>query len=115
MPLNAAAAIEDGVVEIHTTFGSRDAAAACAARLVAERLAACVQVEGPLLSTYHWRAVVETGEEWRCTCKTTRARRDDCVAAIIDRHPYETPQVTILAVAATAAYAAWVRSSVEPP
>lgn len=114
MPSTDAAAIVPGVVEIRTTFASREDAAACAARLVAERLAACVQVDGPLLSTYRWQSAVESSEEWRCTCKTTGGRRDACVAAIVAWHPYETPQVTVVAVAATAAYVAWVQSSVEP-
>lgn len=107
--------IESGLVEIRTTFGSRAAADACAGRLVADRLAACVQVEGPLASTYAWQGGVETAEEWRCTCKTTTDRRDDCVAGILAAHDYDMPQVTIVPLEATAAYAAWVRTSVEKP
>lgn len=102
-----------GVVEIRTTFGSRDEASACGSRLVAGRWAACVQVEGPLLSTYRWRTAVETAEEWRCLCKTTSARAAACIAAIIEQHPYEIPQVTVTPVEATASYAAWVEASVE--
>jgi len=103
------------LVEIRTTFGSRDAAAACGRRLVAARLAACVQLEGPIVSTYRWRDAIETADEWRCTCKTTAARREACVAAILAGHEYQTPQVTVVPVAATPAYAAWVRESVEEP
>jgi periplasmic divalent cation tolerance protein len=104
--------IEPGLVEIRTTFGSRAAAAACASRLVADRLAACVQLDGPLTSVYAWQGAVETAEEWRCTCKTTRSRRDACVAGILAGHEYETPQVTIVPLEAAAGYAAWVRESV---
>ena len=107
--------IEPGLVEIRSTFASRAAAAACAERLVTSRLAACVQIDGPLASTYAWQGAVETAEEWRCTCKTTAARRDDCVAGILAVHDYETPQVTIVPLAATATYAAWVRASVGGP
>ncbi|MFM7137882.1 MAG: divalent-cation tolerance protein CutA [Planctomycetota bacterium] len=115
MTSSPAVVLESGIVEIGTTFESRPAAVACAERLVAGRLAACVQVDGPLASTYRWRSAVETAEEWRCTCKTTRGRRDACIEAIIATHPYETPQVTVAPVDATAAYAAWVRASVEGP
>jgi len=101
------------LVEIRTTFGSRAAADACAARLVAERVAACVQIDGPITSTYRWGTAVESAEEWRCVCKTTLQRRDACVAAILADHPYETPQVSVVAVEAAAAYAAWVRESVS--
>ncbi len=107
------AASEPGLVEIRTTFGSQAAAVACAERLVAGRLAGCVQVDGPLSSTYRWREAVETSVEWRCTCKTTAARRDACVAAIVADHEYETPQVTVVSLESSPAYAAWVRASVE--
>lgn len=102
----------ESVVEIRTTFGDRAAAEACADRLVAARLAACVQVEGPVRSVFRWREAVETAEEYRCTCKTTPERALDCVAAIVRGHAYETPEVIQSAVTASPAYAAWVRASV---
>jgi periplasmic divalent cation tolerance protein len=103
---------EATIVEIRTTFPSRAAAEACAERLVAERLAACVQVEGPVRSTYRWRDAVETAEEFRCTCKTARERAEDCMEAICASHDYETPELILALVSASAAYAAWVRASV---
>lgn len=108
----AKSTLEPGLVEIRTTFPSQATAAASAELLVAGRLAACVQVEGPISSTYRWQGAVETAVEWRCTCKTTAARRDDCVAAILSGHAYETPQVTVVSLEASPAYAAWVRESV---
>lgn len=102
----------DAVAEIRTTFAARDAAVACASRLVGARLAACVQIDGPVHSTYRWQGAVETAEEWRCTCKTTPARAAACVAAIVAGHPYATPEVLVRQATATPAYAAWVRESV---
>ncbi len=102
----------DTVAEICTTFAARDTAVACANRLVAARLAACVQIDGPVHSTYRWQGAVETAEEWRCTCKTTPARAAACVAAIVAGHPYATPEVLVRQATATPAYAAWVRESV---
>ena len=102
----------DTVAEICTTFAARDTAVACANRLVAARLAACVQIDGPVHSTYRWRGAVETAVEWRCTCKTTPARAAACVAAIVAGHPYATPEVLVRQATATPAYAAWVRESV---
>lgn len=100
------------IVEIRTTFGSRDAAEACAERLVGQRLAACVQVDGPVRSTYRWQSVVEVAEEFRCTCKTTADRAEACIEALTRSHPYETPEIIRSDVSASAAYAAWVRASV---
>jgi periplasmic divalent cation tolerance protein len=100
------------VVEVRTTFSSRGAAEACAARLVADRVAACVQVEGPIASTYRWQGDVERAEEFRCTCKTSPERMHECIAAIERDHPYETPEILVATLSASAAYAAWVRASV---
>lgn len=102
----------DGLVEIRTTFPAREAAEACARRVVAERLAACGQVDGPVASTYRWQGAIESAAEWRCTFKTTAARSAACVASVVAGHPYENPEVLVAEVAATPAYAAWIRESV---
>jgi periplasmic divalent cation tolerance protein len=103
------------VVEIRTTFATRAAAEDCAARLVADRVAACVQIDGPLQSTYRWEAAVQTATEYRCTCKTTRERMQDCSAAITRLHDYQTPEILVAVVSASPVYAAWVRSNVAQP
>ena len=103
---------DDVVAEIRTTFAARDAAEACANRLVSARLAACVQIDGPVHSTYRWEGAVETATEWRCTCKTTPAAAEACIAAIVAGHPYANPEVLVRHSTATPAYAAWVRDSV---
>ena len=105
---------ETCLVVIVTTFDKREAAVACGRRLVEGALAACVQVDGPVTSIYRWQGSVEAAEEWRCTCKTTPARREACLAAILAAHPYETPQLTVAVVGATRSYAAWVEQSVDP-
>ena len=102
------------IAEIRTTFSRRDDALACAARLVTERLAACVQVDGPVTSVYRWQGAVETSEEFRCTCKTSHERVAACVSAILSAHDYRTPEMIVTEVAASRAYAEWVRGSVEP-
>ena len=100
------------IISIATTFSSRAAAEACGRGLVEGRLAACVQVEGPITSMYRWRDAVETAEEWRCVCKTAADRQQACVAAILAVHDYTTPQITVTELSASAAYVAWVRESV---
>ncbi|MFM9059428.1 MAG: divalent-cation tolerance protein CutA [Planctomycetaceae bacterium] len=101
------------IVEIRTTFGDRAAAEACAARLVRERLAACVQIDGPVAATYAWRGAVETSTEWRCTVKTTPRRAAACRAALTAGHPYDLPEIVESPATASPAYAAWVRESVD--
>jgi periplasmic divalent cation tolerance protein len=104
--------VSGGIVEIRTTFAVRDEAETCAALLVDRRLAACVQVEGPVQSTYRWQGAIERAEEFRCTVKTTAVRAAACIDAIRRGHPYENPELLVAEVAAGPAYAAWVRESV---
>jgi len=100
------------IVELRTTFSRRELAAACASRLVSGRLAACVQIDGPITSVYRWEGRVETGEEFSCTAKTSRDRAEACATAILDGHEYRTPQLVVSLVSASASYAAWVAESV---
>lgn len=101
------------MIEVRTTLPSRAAADACADRLVGGGLAACVQVDGPIESRYVWRGSQERAAEWRCTCKTTPARQAACIAAILADHPYETPEILVVAATAAPGYAAWVRDAVS--
>src|SRR6476660_6650488 len=61
-------------IQVTTTTGTRHDAEQIASELVSRRLAACVQITGPINSTFRWQGKVETAEEWMCTVKTTRAR-----------------------------------------
>lgn len=102
------------IVEVRTTFSRREAADACAARLVSERLAACVQIDGPVRSVYRWEGSVESAEEFRCTAKTSRAQAEACAAGIIAGHEYRLPELIVSVAATTAAYAAWIEAAVGP-
>lgn len=98
---------------VTTTAPDRATADAIAAALVDRRLAACVQVSGPITSVYRWQGAVETSEEWLCTAKTTDERWEAIEALIAELHPYETPELVATPITqASAAYAAWVRNEV---
>lgn len=53
------------VLQVTTTVPTREVADRIAQVLVGERLAACVQVQGPIASTYRWEGAVEQAVEWR--------------------------------------------------
>lgn len=113
-PADAPLLVDAGaVVELRTTFSCRDRAAACARHLIDKRLAACVQIEGSVTSIYRWQGVMETAEEFRCTCKTSVARAAACSAAILAAHDYATPELLAVVAQASPAYAAWVQAEVQ--
>jgi periplasmic divalent cation tolerance protein len=67
-----------------------DAADALAERLVADRLAACVNMV-PCTSVYRWEGEVVHDEEVIVVAKTTDAGYDRLEAALADVHPYDVP------------------------
>jgi len=101
-------------LQVLTTAGSEEEAGRIAALLVERRLAACVQVIGPIASRYRWRGEIEEEREWQCLAKTTRAAYDRVEAAIREAHSYENPEIIALPiVAGSAGYLAWIEENVS--
>ena len=98
-----------------TTAGSEEEAARIGLLLVERRLAACVQVVGPVTSRYRWQGSIEVGQEWQCLVKTTRAAYGAVEAAIRDAHSYDEPEIVATPiVAGSAGYLAWIEENVDP-
>jgi len=99
----------DQVRIILTTVGSHEKAEELARALVDRRLAACVNILGPIRSIYRWRNAVENEQEFLLLVKTTVERRADLAAALHELHSYELPELVELDVAGgSAAYFSWV-------
>ncbi|MBN1261950.1 MAG: divalent-cation tolerance protein CutA [Anaerolineae bacterium] len=107
---------ESEFIQVITTTETRAAARRIARALVEARLAGCVQIIGPITSTYRWIDDVETEEEWLCQIKTTRALYDEVQATVRDIHPYDTPEIIALPVLeGDADYLDWLRHSLREP
>jgi periplasmic divalent cation tolerance protein len=100
-----------------TTVGKREDADRLAADVVAQGLAACVQIDGPISSHYRWQGRPERAEEFRLTFKCTAARLAALEVHVLTHHPYDTPEW--LAVAAERVgekYLSWAEAnSTNPP
>lgn len=102
------------VLVLETTVGSEADARVLADALVAERLAACAQILGPLESVYWWEGAVTSASEWLLRCKTTSGRSAVLVARLRELHPYEVPEIVVFEpMEVDDRYAAWTRDSVE--
>jgi periplasmic divalent cation tolerance protein len=100
--------------QVTTTLPDRVSADKLAEILVAERLAACGQVLGPVSSTYHWEGRLEQAEEWYCTLKTTEQRLPALQKRIRELHPYQTPELIVLPISGgDAQYLEWVHAEVS--
>ncbi|MGI6419069.1 MAG: divalent-cation tolerance protein CutA [Thermoguttaceae bacterium] len=96
-------------LQVVTTVQSKDVARRIADRLVEKRLAACVQIAGPIMSVYRWRGKVESAEEWQLRAKTRGSLYEAVEREILAGHPYEVPEIVALPIAAGSAdYLAWI-------
>jgi periplasmic divalent cation tolerance protein len=96
-------------LQVMTTVESEADAERLAGALVGERLAACVQVVGPIRSTYRWQGAVERATEWLCLAKTTAAACDALMARIGELHAYDTPELTAVPIErGSDAYLGWI-------
>lgn len=96
-------------LQVTTTVETREEADRLARFLVEERLAACVQVVGPVNSTYWWQGAVEAAQEWMCLVKTTEDRFDALADRIKELHSYDVPEITAVPlVKGSAEYLGWI-------
>ncbi len=84
---------------IFTNLPDAASAQTLATMLVAERLAACVNVLAPCRSVYRWQGAIESAQEVPLLIKTTTARYAELEAAIRTAHPYELPEIIAVPIA----------------
>ena len=102
-------------VQVSTTTETREDAERIASAVVQRRLAACVQVSGPISSTYWWQGKLEVAEEWLCLAKTRGDLYTSLEQAIRGIHPYDTPEiVAVPIVAGSDAYLRWLAEETGP-
>jgi periplasmic divalent cation tolerance protein len=101
-------------IQVMTTTGDKERAQVIANALVTQQLAACVQIVGPITSTYRWKGQIETAEEWLCLVKTRADAYKRIEHAIRAVHPYEEPEILALpVVAGSAGYLHWLNEQVR--
>lgn len=98
-----------------TNLPERAAAERLAEELVAQRLAACVNILAPCRSVYRWEDGVQRDEEHPMLIKTSAERYAALEAAIRAAHPYELPEIVAVPIErGLAAYLDWVARETSP-
>ena len=78
--------------------------------LLAERLAACINIGTPVLSVYEWESAMHETQEIPLVIKTTIAQQERLVERLVALHPYDLPEALVVPVAGGyAPYLAWVQ------
>lgn len=97
---------------IYITHASEAEAQRISNLLLEAHLVACANIF-PIQSAYWWQGALENSSEWVSIVKTTAEKWSAVQDAVVQWHPYTTPCILNLEVAANEAYAAWIRGEVE--
>jgi periplasmic divalent cation tolerance protein len=93
---------------VMTTFADEENGRQIIDALLAERLAACVQVM-PVQSVYRWQGKVECAGEQLALIKTKRSLFSQVRDAILAQHIYQVPEIVLVPIQdGSAAYLDWI-------
>ncbi len=105
----------DAVVVL-VTAPTAEAAAEIARALVEEGLAACGNVAPGIRSIYRWQGEIHDDAEALLLLKTERRLVPALKERLPAMHPYQVPELLVLAVEdGLAPYVAWIAAAVRPP
>ena len=97
-----------------TTIGKQQDAEKLALQLVERRLAACVNIVGPIRSVYRWKQKISNEPEYLLVIKTTSELAGQLHSAFKQLHPYELPECVELGVqGGSEDYLAWLAGEVS--
>lgn len=103
------------LVLVLSTFPNADEAGEVAFTLVAENLAACVNIVNEVRSVYRWKDEIVSNSEVLCVIKTQRPRYAALIERLTELHPYEVPELVTLSPAeVNASYLRWVLAETDP-
>jgi periplasmic divalent cation tolerance protein len=101
-------------IQVSMTVEKKEDAQRIGREAVESRLAACVQISGPITSLYWWKGRIEETEEWLCLLKTQKRLFEELVSKLRALHPYEVPEVVAVPlVAGSADYLRWIDQEVK--
>jgi len=94
---------------VYVTCSTEEEAAKLGATLVKERLAACVNILGPIRSIYEWKGELRDEREVAMIAKTAQPLVEELTARVREMHSYDCPCVVALPIAAgNPAFLDWI-------
>jgi periplasmic divalent cation tolerance protein len=99
-----------------TTVATRADAEGLATRVIELKLAACVQIEGPVTSHFRWAGKIHRAEEFRLMFKVPAGRLVALENHVLAHHPYSTPEwIAVEADRVAEKYLSWAIGDVQSP
>lgn len=95
---------------VFITVGGRAEGERIGAALVEGKLAACVNIVGPVSSIYRWKGSVERADEFLLIAKTVGERLGELAGRVAELHSYALPEVIAFKVeGGSEPYLKWVK------
>ncbi|MBW1935062.1 MAG: divalent-cation tolerance protein CutA [Deltaproteobacteria bacterium] len=105
-----------GYIQVFVTTGTKEDAQKIGKEVLEKKLAACVQVIGPITSDYWWKGKIERSDEWLCLIKSKDFLYDQLEEAIKAAHPYEVAEIVAVPVQrGSREYLAWIDEIIVSP
>ena len=102
------------LLQVVTTTSDRPDASRLAAAVLEKRLAACVQIHGPVESHYWWNGRIEQASEWKVVIKTHTHRYAELEKLLLEIHPYDEPEILATPVEqVSAGYLQWLKNEMR--
>lgn len=96
---------------LYCTCPDAETADKIAGLLVANKLAACVNILPGVRSLYEWQGQIETAQEHLLLIKSQQSRYQAIETAIKAAHPYQVPEIIAVAIDnAAPEYLQWIDS-----
>lgn len=106
---------DEFVLVLTTLPAVGDDAGRIAQNLVTARVAACVNLLGPMTSVYRWEGEIQEEVERQAIIKTTRGQLTALWEVLREAHPYDVPEFVVLPIVdGSDAYLKWIGDSTNP-
>lgn len=100
-------------VSVYVLFANAEEAERIGRTVVDERLAACINILGPVRSIYRWEGSIETADEVAAILKTSQTEADALIIRIAGLHSYEVPCIVTWPIdKLLTSYADWLDANV---
>ena len=101
-------------LSVYAVFANAEEAERIGRTVIEERLAACINILGPIRSIYHWNGKLETADEAAAIFKTHHWKADALIERIAALHSYDVPCVVSWPIdKILRSYADWVEDTVR--
>jgi periplasmic divalent cation tolerance protein len=101
------------IVSVYAVFADLEEAERIGRTVVEERLAACINILGPVRSIYRWKGAIDTADEIAAILKTSQGSAAALMSRIAALHSYDLPCIVTWPVDKVLRnYSDWVEDNV---